>query len=62
MSILNLTRPVNEATASSVCLGCNAWFFSEKVDAFEAEKELTELIRAHARIHLLSSGIFKDRD
>ena len=61
MALLNLTKPISETTYSCVCLNCNAWFFSEKTNPVEAELEVTELLRKHARMHLDASGILKER-
>jgi hypothetical protein len=59
MTLLNLTKPVDQATASAVCLACNAWFFSEKDNIDEARSEVAELLRRHARLHLDASGILR---
>lgn len=63
MSLINIqTSDLNSLRHRCVCLACNAWFFSQKETDEEAERELTELIRVHAKMHLDASGLVKDNE
>jgi hypothetical protein len=63
MPLINVqSADLNSSKAKCVCLCCNAWFFSQKESQSEADAELTELIRAHGRLHLYASGILKERE